>query len=119
MNDKYYESGSDRLDRIVSLASQCSPQFVSNLAVIARTEFNLRSVAHVLAGELSKRTDCPDGLVRNTIIDVCERPDDCLEIASYIGVPLPNQAKRGLRNAILKFNRYQLAKYKGEEKSFQ
>jgi 60 kDa SS-A/Ro ribonucleoprotein len=118
LDDKFYESGSDRLNRIVGLVKQCKPQFVANLAIIARTEFHLRSVAHVLAGELAKTVDSSKylGIVKDTIIGVCERPDDMLEIASYLGTPLTKQAKRGLRNAILKFSPYQLAKYKGEGK---
>lgn len=116
LEDKYYESGNDRINRIKALVAQNKPQFVANLAIVARKEFNLRSVSHVLVGELAKK-HTGDSMVKNTIIEVALRPDDLTEIVAYVGSPLPKQVKRGVRNALLKFNRYQLAKYKGEGKS--
>lgn len=113
LEDKFYESGNARLERIQSLSQQCAPEFVANLAVIARTEFNLRSVSHVLIGELGKRRTA---YAMRTIIRAAVRPDDLLEIASYYEGKLPKQVKRGIRHALLNFNRYQLAKYRGEGK---
>ena len=115
LDDKYYESGSDRIERIKKLIAENKPEFVANLAVIARQEFHLRSVSHILLGELSKMHR-GDDLVKRTIVKSTNRPDDLMEIASYVGLPFPKQLKRGIRNAILKFDRYQLAKYKGEGK---
>lgn len=115
LDDKYYESGGERLARIQSLIGQVNPRFVANLAVVARKEFHLRSVSHVLIGELSK-IHSGDDLVKRTIVAAAERPDDLMEIASYVGLPLTKQIKRGIRNAILKFDRYTLAKYRGEGK---
>jgi hypothetical protein len=115
LEDKFYESGNDRIKRIQALVKACQPQFVANLAIVARKEFNLRSVTHVLLGELSK-IHRGDSTVMNAIIDSTVRVDDLTELVSYVGTPLPKQVKRGVRNAILKFNRYQLAKYKGEGK---
>lgn len=116
LEDKYYESGDERIERIRTLIQQNEPQFVANLAVIARLEFNLRSVSHLLIGELSK-IHKGDSLIKDTMIAACIRPDDLTEIVSYVGTPIPKQVKRGVRNALLKFNRYQLAKYKNEGKS--
>ncbi len=116
LEDKFYESGDARLVRIQNLVREVKPEFVANLAVIARKEFNLRSVTHLLIGELAK-IHKGDSLVMKTIIEAAIRPDDLLEIVSYVGTPLPKQVKRGVRNALLKFNRYQLAKYKGEGKA--
>jgi 60 kDa SS-A/Ro ribonucleoprotein len=115
LKDKYYESGSDRLTRIQTLVTQNKPEFVANLAVVARKEFNLRSVSHVLIGELAK-THRGDSLVRDVIVEAAIRPDDLTEILSYVGTPIPKQVKRGVRNALLKFSAYQLAKYKQEGK---
>lgn len=115
LEDKFYESGNERLKRIQKLVAECKPKFVANLAVISRLEFNLRSVSHVLLGELSK-VHSGDSIVKDAIIAASIRPDDVLEIASYVGNPMPKQVKRGIRNAILKYNRYQLAKYRGEGK---
>ena len=116
LENKFYESGDERLERIKQLCALNKPEFVSKLAIVARTEFNLRSVSHVLLGELAK-THKGDSLVKDTIVACAIRPDDLIEVVAYVGKPIPKQVKRGVRNALLKFDRYQLAKYKGEGKS--
>lgn len=116
LENKPYESGDSRLERIQQLVRENNPKFVSNLAIVARKEFNLRSVSHVLIGELSKNHK-GDSLVKDTVVTCAIRPDDLIEIIAYIGRPIPKQIKRGVRNALLKFDRYQLAKYRGEGKS--
>lgn len=116
LKDQYYESGDDRAKRIASLVKQVDPKFVSNLAIIARKEFNLRSVVTVLIGELSK-IHRGDSLVKDTIVSACIRVDDLTELVSYLEAKLPKQVKRGIRNALLKFSRYQLAKYKAKGKA--
>lgn len=115
LEDKPYESGDTRIDRIRTLIAANKPEFVANLAIVARLEFNLRSVSHVLIAELSK-IHKGDSLVKDTMVKACIRPDDLMEIVALVGTPLPKQIKRGVRNAILKYNRYQLAKYKGTGK---
>ena len=115
LEDKAYESGSDRATRIVKLVEKNNHEFVANLAVVARKEFNLRSVATLLLGELSQ-IHKGDSIVKDAIVAGSLRVDDLSELISYVGTPVPKQVKRGIRNAILKFNRYQLAKYKGDGK---
>lgn len=117
LNDKYYESGQDRMARLQKLIRENDPHFVARLAVVARREFHLRSVSHLLLGELAKNVR-GDGVVRAAIVASTERPDDLTELAAYVGTPLPKQVKRGIRNALLKFDRYALAKYRGEGKDF-
>lgn len=116
LEDKYYESDSARIARISSLISLVDPQFVANLAIIARKEFNLRSVTTVLIGELSK-IHRGDSLIKDTIVSATVRVDDLTELVAYLQGKLPKQVKRGIRNALLKFNRYQLAKYKSSNKN--
>ncbi len=115
LEDKHYESGSDRTTRIAALVARVKPEFVANLAVMARTQFNMRSVVTVLIGELAK-THKGDDLVMRTIVSAAKRPDDLTELVSYLGKPLPKQVKRGIRRALLGFSRYQLAKYRAEDK---
>ena len=117
LEDKFYESGNDRLERIKTLCSQVGDVFLAKLAVFARKEAHMRSVSHALVGELAK-SHSGDDLVKRAIVKVAERPDDCSEIAAYVGLPMPNQVKRGIRNAILQYSPYQLAKYKMEGKDF-
>jgi 60 kDa SS-A/Ro ribonucleoprotein len=116
LEDKYYETGSKRAERIAFLVRQVKPEFVAKLAIIARNEFHLRSVSTLLIGELAK-THRGDSLVKDTIVSATPRVDDLTELLAYVGTPLPKQVKRGVRNSLLKFNRYQLAKYKGEGKA--
>lgn len=119
LDDKFYESGNDRIDRIAELVKKNDPKFVSNLATVARQEFHLRSVVVVLIGELAK-VHHGDSLVKETIVRTTQRVDDLIELVSYFKkdkIALPKQVKRGIRNALLKFNRYQLAKYRAEGKT--
>ncbi len=113
LEDKFYESGDERLNRVVDLVSKVPADFVAKLAIVSRKEFNLRSITTVLLGELAK-THKGDSLVMETILKATPRVDDLTELLAYVGTPVPKQVKRGIRNSLLKFDRYQLAKYKGE-----
>lgn len=116
LKDGFYESGSERIQRIRTLIPQVKPEFVAKLALVARNDFHLRSVSHVLTGELAM-IHRGDSLVSKLISKVAERPDDLTEIVSYVQKPIRWQVKKGVQKALLKFNRYQLAKYRGEGKS--
>lgn len=119
LKDEYYESGNERMERIINLIKENDPVFVAKLAVVARNKFHLRSVSHLLLGELAKLHKGDDLLTR-AMQQAVERPDDLLEIAAVIGVDkLTKQFKKGFRRAILKFNRYNLAKYRGEGKKIK
>lgn len=109
LEDKFYESGDERLVRIQLLIKQCAPEFVQNLAVVARTEFHMRTVPMVLIGELAKNKT----LNYKVIPQVINRVDEMAELIGYVGKPIPNQVRKGLRRAVLNFDRYQLAKYRG------
>lgn len=120
MEDSYYESGSKRVARIAKLVAELAKDdalFIAKLAIITRREFHMRSAFHVLLGELVKNHR-GDSLVSETLSQAVERPDDLLEIAAYVGKPLPKQVKKGIANSIHKFDPYQLAKYRGEGKDF-
>jgi len=118
LKDEHYESGDERAKRIATLVEKVAvkePEFVAKLAKVARSEFHLRSVTSVLLGALAKAHK-GDDLVKRGIVASTERVDDLMELAAYTGMPMPKQVKRGIRNALLKFNRHQLAKYRGEGK---
>lgn len=120
IEDSYYESKDKRIKRIATLVAEIAkddPLFVAKLAIVTRREFHMRSAFHVLLSELS-RSHKKTSLVKNTLKEGVERPDDLLEIASYVKRPLPNQIKKGIALAIHKFDPYQLAKYRGEGKDF-
>lgn len=116
LEDKFYESGVDRADRLTALVSKADPVFVAKLAVFARDEFHLRSVSTLLLARLA-RLHRGDDLVKRAIVRATERVDDLTELVALVQTPLPKQVKRGVRNALLKFDRYQLGKYKAEGKA--
>jgi len=121
IEDSYYESKDKRLNRIKKLVAAIAvqdPLFVAKLAIVARKEFHMRSAFHVLIGELS-RIHRGDSIVKNAIINGAERPDDLTEIISYLGKPIPNGVKDGVSKALSKFDRYQLAKYRSEDKNWK
>lgn len=114
LENTYYEKSNDRVTRIQTLCKQVEPQFLAKLAVYARTVFNLRSVFPVLVGELSK-VDKGTGLTRRAIATGVTRVDDVTEIVAYLGKKnLTSSVKRGISDALNKFDSYQFAKYRGE-----
>lgn len=114
---KFYGDNSDEMKKLIADAVRQDPQFVSNLAVFARREFNMRSVAHVLTGFLA---NIPEGKphIRQTVEGVTLRGDDATEILSFylseFGKPIPNGLRRALKAVFTGFDAYTLAKYKGE-----
>jgi hypothetical protein len=115
LEDKFYESGNERMTRIKSLLPKVKPEFIAKLAIVARRDFHLRSVTSFLLGELS-RLHRGDSLTWKAINLSTERPDDLIELVAYLKHPIPKQVKKGIRRSLLKFSAYQLAKYKSESK---
>lgn len=111
---KYYGDNSKEIVQLTREVIMEDPHFVSNLALFAREQFNLRTISHVLAAELAFIEDGKP-FARFTINSVCKRPDDMTEIMSYYlathGKPIPNSLKKGLADAFGRFDEYQLAKY--------
>ena len=114
---KFYGDNSKEMCDTIKNVIRDDPAFVSNLAVFARREFNMRSVAHVLTGYLA---NVPEGkpFVRQTVEGVVLRGDDATEILSFylstFGKPIPNSLRRALKGVFATFDAYTLAKYKGE-----
>ena len=114
---KFYGDNTNEMKELIQAVIKSDPPFVSNLAVFARREFNMRSVAHVLTGFLA---NVPEGkpYVKDTVRGVVLRGDDATEILSFylseFGKPIPNSLRRALRDVLFTFDAYTLAKYKGE-----
>lgn len=117
---KFYGDNTPEMIDTINRVIKADPAFVAHLAVFARREFNMRSVAHVLTAMLAK---APEGkpYVRAVVDGVCVRGDDATEIMScYLsrfGKPIPNALKRGLADVLKRFDAYTLAKYKGSGKA--
>lgn len=90
--DKYYGDNSKKIIEDIRNVLKTDPKFIANLAVYTRREMHLRSISHVLTGELAKSED---GKVytRRVIKRIVQRPDDMSEILAYyinsFGKPIP------------------------------
>lgn len=123
LKDKFYESEEEQLERLKSfIESVKDKKFIAKAAIYARNEFGMRSITHVVAAEIAHIVK-GESWTRKAIAKIVHRPDDMLEILAYYmntySKPIPNSLKKGLREAILKFNAYQLAKYRGENSAIK
>jgi len=116
---KFYGDNSKEIIETVKAVIKTDPEFVSNLAVFARREFNMRSISHVLTGYLANMVEGKP-FVKRTVKGVVLRGDDATEIMSFylntFGKPIPNSLRKGLKEVFCGFDAYTLAKYKGEGK---
>ena len=117
---KFYGDNSAEMQEVIKRVIQKDPEFVSQLAVFARREFNMRSVSHVLTAYLAHE-EKGKPFVRKTVKGVSLRGDDITEIMSFylstFGKPVPNSLKKGIADVLVGLDEYQLAKYKGEGKA--
>ena len=122
--DAFYEDGIAIGQRIRDLVARCEPRDVIDLAIEAREKMYLRHVPLLLVRELARRGPILDrfghSLIRSTLARVIQRVDELTEfLAIYYGPreprsrrePLTAGVKKGLADALRKFDRYQLAKY--------
>lgn len=118
--NKFYGDNSNELVETASSVCKTDPRFVANLAIYARKEFHLRSVAHVLTCIVANAVEAKK-YTRQVMNYVVERPDDLTEIlACYIntyGKPIPNSLKKGLADNLARFNEFQISKYNGGNKA--
>lgn len=114
---KFYGDNTSDMKELIPTVIKQDPKFVSNLAVFARREFNMRSVSHVLTCFLANVNEGKP-YVRETVRGVVLRGDDATEILSFylseFGKPIPNSLRRALKDVFATFDAYTLAKYKGE-----
>ena len=110
--NEFYEDGETIADRISEYAGKVRPSVLANLAIEARSHFNLRHVPLLLLCELAK-TGGP--IVSDTIAKTIQRADELTELLAVYWRngkrPLPAQIKKGLAKAFCGFSEYQLAKY--------
>lgn len=121
VQDQFYRTEKETLKRVNELmAAIADKSFVAKAALYARREFGMRSISHVVAGEIAKQVK-GEKWTRRFFDKVVYRVDDMTEIVSYYlsnyAKPLPNALKDGLSTALVRFDEYQLAKYRGEGKA--
>jgi 60 kDa SS-A/Ro ribonucleoprotein len=120
-NDSFYRSANETFQRLKELIAISDKQFVAKAAVYARTEFGMRSITHVVASELAKHLG-GQAWAKDFYSAIVYRPDDMMEILSYHTAnngKIPNSMKKGIAKAFDKFDKYKLAKYRGEGKGFK
>lgn len=119
LKDQFYRGANDTVKRLRELiTAQPDKKFVARAALYARREAGMRSVTHLAAAELAKGVK-GESWTREFFDKVVHRPDDALEVlACYMalhGRPIPNALKKGLGNAMARFDAYQLAKYRRQD----
>ncbi len=124
VNDQFYRNTQTTLDELRTLVSKVKDkEFVAKAAIFARDRFGMRSITHALAGELTSQLNGAEW-GKKFYDKVVVRVDDMTEILSYYlayktskdSPKFPNSLKKGFAKAFDKFDGYQLAKYKSENK---
>lgn len=130
LEDSFYVAGATQLAELRKVIHQCERSFVLKMAHYARVEMHLRTLPLVLLAEASVmhsgESNESKADVRAYVPKIIQRADEPAELLAYwiqvIGQGqkrnLPNALKKGLSDALLKFDEYQFAKYnrKGDVK---
>lgn len=122
MKDQFYSSADATALRVRELiAALPDKSFAAKAAVYARTVFGMRSITHVVAAEIAHQVKGAEW-TKDFYNKVIYRPDDASEIFAYysaaFGTPFPNSLKKGVALALARFSPYEMAKYRGEGKTF-
>lgn len=124
VKDQFYRNSNESLSDMKGYVKKIKDkEFLAKSAIFARDEFGMRSITHALAGELASEISGKEWS-KNFYSKVVNRVDDMSEILSYylqnktdIKSPkFPNSIKKGFAKAFDKFDGYQLAKYRSENK---
>lgn len=123
ISDQFYRSADDTTKRIKELLSNMKDKkFAAKAAIFARTKYGMRSVSHVVAGELALQVKGEEW-TKNFFDKVVFRPDDMAEILAYYisngGVSQPNALKKGFAKALERFDAYSLGKYRMETRGLK
>lgn len=125
LQDEFYrteQQATARIRELIATLAATDPLFVAKAALYARHQHGMRSVSHLLAGEIAKLVKGASWS-KNFHDKIVRRPDDAIEILGYYlaahGRPLPNSLKKGLGAALARFDEYQLAKYRRDHSAFK
>lgn len=122
VRDKFYTSAQDDLTRLKWLTEKVDAEFLAKLAVFARTKFGMRSITHALAGYLAPKLSGKP-YAKSFYDKIVHRVDDMQEILAVIQSSskkcVPNAVRKGFKAAFERFDAYQLAKYRTENKAIK
>lgn len=116
VKDQAYRSADESISEVGTLIDAIpDKRFVAKAAIFARTEYGMRSISHVVAGEIARRVKGEEW-TKHFFDRVIHRPDDMTEILAYLyatgATSEPNALKKGFARAFGRFDAYQLAKYR-------
>ena len=119
--EQFYRTQAQTFSALTTAMEKCDPEFVAKAGIYARNEYGMRSITHALAAELAQAAS-GQAWSKGFYDKIVKRPDDMLEIAAYFmaqnkGKNLTNAMKKGFAEAFNRFDTYQLAKYRGENKA--
>lgn len=118
-DDKYYQKEKDIYSQLEQLIEACDKEFVAKAIIYARKQFGMRTITHIASSMLAKYIGGMEWGSR-FFDKVINRVDDMTEIvACHFSrkQKLTNAMKKGFSLALGRFDDYQLAKYKGENKA--
>ena len=123
LEDEFYRTEKQTTEKIRDLITKVGdPRFVAKAALYARNTYGMRSVSHLVAGELPKSVKGARW-TKSFYAQVVRRPDDVMETLGYYlavyGRPVPNSLKKGLGAALARFDEHQVAKYRREHGVFK
>jgi 60 kDa SS-A/Ro ribonucleoprotein len=123
LEDEFYRTEQKTTEKIRELIKKVGdPRFVAKAALYARNTYGMRSVSHLVAGELAKSVK-GERWTKSFYAQVVRRPDDVMETLGYYlavyGRPVPNSLKKGLGAALSRFDEYQVAKYRRGHGAFK
>ena len=120
--DQFYRKGKQTFKELEALLKEVDPQFAAKAAVFTRREYGMRSITHVMAGQLAALASGQEW-AKGFYEKIVRRPDDMLEIMAYYqslgNKHLTNAMKKGFAKAFDHFDDYQLAKYRRENKAIR
>jgi 60 kDa SS-A/Ro ribonucleoprotein len=123
LEDEFYRTEKQTTEKVRELITKVGdPRFVAKAALYARNTYGMRSVSHLVAGELAKSVKGARW-TKSFYAQVVRRPDDVMETLGYYlavyGRPVPNSLKKGLGAALARFDEHQVAKYRREHGAFK
>lgn len=119
--DGFYESGDERIARLVGLVPQCDPGWLVGFIGWLRDTVNMRSASVVLAAEYA-RAGHPKS--RQVVASALKRADEPGELLAYwlsrYGRPIPSRVKRGIADAVRElYNERALLKWDGAARGWR
>lgn len=126
LQNSYYETETETVKRIKDSMQRIDPLFAAKAAIYARDDANMRSVTHLIAGELAAMIS-GNKWAKRFYKRIAVRPDDMAEILSYYynvkrkgkePIKIPASMKKGFREKMESMDAYLIDKYKMEGRQF-